>query len=150
MRHSNIILGGVVSTLAVAAASTTDEHQRALQRQIDLNDKSPLSDRETNLLKGMFERGAIKMVKGKKGSQRTRALKKHGDTKRKAPTPAKTPRTPAHTPRDGHKEDDYYTNEDDTSYYDDYFDYDDYVDDLIVDDYYVEDDYYYGDDYHVG
>ena len=130
MRNSRVLFAGTFASAIVLGCSS--EHQQALQRKLDLQDKSPLSDTDVKILEGMLHRGALSVVQHSgKGWKRARgAGKVESKVNRNIRGLKKSGKDSSHKP---HPQE---SDGDDDHYYDDFF-YPGDEDDLIL----------YGDDY---
>jgi hypothetical protein len=62
MKQASILLAGALVSNLIFGSAANDEQQRALQRDYDLKDKTPISAKEARLLKGMVDQGRLKKL----------------------------------------------------------------------------------------
>ena len=137
MKQSAILFAGaMVSTMVFG--SSTSEHEQAMQRQRDLQDKTPMTAEEAQLLKRLLEKGVLKidpnaagsppgqrkprqLAKGNGKIGRNGVVKRQGDANKKKPRGQTKQKAPGQ-PQQKTKRTDHAEPTDDTSYYyDDYY-----------------------------
>jgi hypothetical protein len=59
MKQASILLAGALVSNLIFGSAANDEQQRALQRDYDLKDKTPISAEEARVLKGMVDQGRL-------------------------------------------------------------------------------------------